>query len=151
MKRETISRRRRQLLIAGASVPAALAAAQWGAAGGALAAGLPASTGRAADTLIASGRMLDAAGKPLAGALVEVLDPGTDAEVRATTDADGRFMFTSAVPRAALDCRVSLPGRETVTRRLHFAHLHGIPADQVARLQRDEAGVWRTTFGLTLT
>ncbi len=150
MKPETISLRRRYLLIAGASAPAALIAAQCGAAGSALAAGLPASASRTAGTLIVSGRMLDGAGKPLAGALVEVLNPGSNAGASATTDADGRFLLTSAVPRAILNYRVSRRGHETVAKQLHFAHQPGVPDDQVARLQRDDAGVWRTTFGLAL-
>ena len=150
MKPDTISLRRRHLLIAGASAPATLIAAQCGAAGNVLAAGLPAVASGGAEKLVVSGRMLDGFGKPLTDALVEVLDPGSNTNASVTTDADGRFMFTSTVPLDYINYRVSHKEHETVAKQLHFAHKPGVSGDQVAQLQRDDAGVWRTTFGLTL-
>ena len=150
MKPDTISLRRRHLLIAGAAAPAILIAAQCGAADNVLAAGLPAAASGGAEKLVVSGRMLDGYRKPLAGALVEVLDSGSNVSASVTTDADGRFMFTSAVPRETINYRVSRKGRETVVRQLHLVHKPGISGDQVAQLHRDDADVWRTTFGLIL-
>jgi protocatechuate 3,4-dioxygenase beta subunit len=147
VKPDTPSLRRRQLMIAGIAAPAALFAPQLRAA---LTAELPASARRKVETLIVSGRMVNSHGKPLAGALVEVLDSGSKAGASATTDADGRFLFTSVVPRETLNYRVSREGHGTVVKQLHFAHKPSVAGDQVAQLQRDDAGAWRTTFGLTL-
>ncbi|MEO7726730.1 MAG: carboxypeptidase regulatory-like domain-containing protein, partial [Burkholderiales bacterium] len=48
-----------------------------------------------------SGRLLDANGKPLASALIETLDGRADAAASVTTDADGRFVFTTLAPGAS--------------------------------------------------
>ena len=147
MKPDTISLRRRRLMMAGLAAPATLFAAQYGGTPGAapvaeLAAG-------DAEKMVVSGRMLGANGKPLSGARVKLLraDPKGDASV--TTDADGRFMFTTAAVER-IDYRVSHHGHATPVKQLHFARGRGVPGAQIVRLQRDDAGVWRGTFGLTL-
>lgn len=150
VKPDTLSLRRRHLMIAGIAAPTTLFATQLRAAPHDGLAVLPTNASSVSETLIVSGRMLDAKARPLAGALVEVLDSGSNTTARATTDADGRFLFTSAVPREYLNCRVSRAGHKTVMKQLHFAHKPGVPGDQVAQLQRDDAGLWRTTFGLAL-
>lgn len=138
MESKPESPRRRHLMLAGA-------------------AGLAASSGVFAlpsfaepvpgETLLVSGRIVDAEGKPLADAWVE--GPGANRSeriARTRTDADGRFMLTTSVSQADsyVDYRVS--------------HVHGFARERVplayreapTRFQRDEQGVWRTTFALTV-
>ena len=88
-------------------------------------------------------------GKPLAGAEVEVRHAGASGKfASAITDGDGRFFATIAAadssgrPRRIHYC-VRHEGHETPV-------THRISDDLVANLRRDDAGVWRTTFGLTL-
>ena len=134
MKKDDISLRRRHLMIAGL---AGLAA--------------PAGVFAALDTegglesavrpLVVSGRVVDPAGKPLAGAIVAA------SRVNTTTDADGRFVFTTVAGTArnglprSLACRVSHPAHRTLENRMEF----GRPS-----LQRDEAGAWRAAVRLHL-
>ena len=135
VKHDPISLRRRHLMIAGAvtiATPAAAFAVQ-----------STYATDAGAATLVISGRVLGPDGKPLAGAAVDANNlPG----VSATTDADGRFMFT-AVSRTeydrprAFDCRISHAAHRTLQSRLDFARAH---------VQRDEAGAWRAAIGLNL-
>lgn len=159
MTPDTISLRRRQLMVAGAAAPmAALAAYCMGAPLGVPAIAEPGAGGGGAGTkLIISGRVLRQDGKPLAGAVVETWRAdGEVGQASATTDADGRFMFTaiapavtSAYPRV-MHYRVSHAGHETLVSQLHFAQEPGVPGDRIAQLQRDEAGTWRATFGVVL-
>jgi len=171
MKPETISLRRRYLLIAGASAPAALIAAQCGAAGSALAAGLPASASRTAGTLIVSGRMLDGTGKPLAGALVEVWqadargdysqvgakpdDAGCLLRASLRTDADGRYSFRTVAPGEYpgrprhMHYRVSAKGYATLVTQLYFGRERGVPPElTVTAAPKD--GALAATFDVTL-
>ena len=142
MKPNTISLRRRHLMMAGLAGAAApvplfagqLSIAEIGAAG-------------SAPRLIVSGRIRGGAdGKPLAGATVEAWHAG--AAARATTDGDGRFFTTivsadpSGRPRR-IHYRVRHEGREMPV-------THRISGDLVANLRRDDAGAWRTTFALAL-
>lgn len=145
MKPSTISLRRRHLMmagLAGAAAPAPLFAGQ-------LTVAEVGTTG-SAPMLIVSGRILGGPdGKPLAGAAVEVWHSAANSGLAsATTDGDGRF-FTMIAPADSsgrsrrIHYRVRHEGRETpVTQR--------ISGDLVANLRRDDAGAWRTTFGLTL-
>ncbi|HKU71798.1 MAG TPA: carboxypeptidase-like regulatory domain-containing protein [Burkholderiales bacterium] len=138
MKPSTISLRRRQLMIAGAA--AAPASALAGQAGDALIAGL--SAGTAHGKLVVSGRILDRDGQTLRGAKVELVNARAE-ETTITTDADGRFLFTTAAA-SRIDYRIVHDGEATPVRQLRFGGEH------VARLDRDSEGTWRTTFGLTL-
>ena len=51
---------------------------------------------------------------------------------------------------AHINYRVTHPQHATLTSKLHFIRAPGVADNQVARLQHDDAGVWRTTFGVTL-
>jgi len=144
MKPVTISLRRRHLMMAGVAAAAAPTAIFANPPRDALAAELAASAGTG--KLIISGRMLAQDGKPLSGAVVELLHARSDKDARATTDADGRFMIaTGAAER--VDYRVIRDGVSTPIHRLHFARE---PGTDVARLQRDQEGTWRATFGISL-
>jgi protocatechuate 3,4-dioxygenase beta subunit len=95
----------------------------------------PAVGSPVAGKLIVSGRITGADGRALAGAVIEAWHAAD--RVSVTTDADGRFMFdTAASPR--MQYRVNGAGREA----LHFA--------RDGHLARDNEGVWRATFGLTV-
>ena len=135
MKSDNISLRRRHLMIAavaGLAVPAGVFAASYDKAG----------TESAARPLIVSGRITDPDGKPVAGAMVAA------AHANATTDADGRFVFTTVADNAridgpqSLDCRVSHSMHRTRDHRIDFRR---------ASVQRDDAGAWRAAVGLQLT
>jgi protocatechuate 3,4-dioxygenase beta subunit len=126
MKTNTISLRRRQLIIGSlAATPMAALATQ---------ASSPfAVTAATQGKLVVSGRILDADGRPVFGALVEVLRAGSEAT--ATTDADGRFMLTTT---ASTRLRYRVSHKE-----------HGTRIEQL-NLAQDAAGTWRGTFGLAL-
>jgi len=125
MKPETISPRRRQLIVG--SLSAAPMAALASQSGGSLAA--VTQQGQ----LVVSGRILGADGKPVFGALVEVLRGGPDAT--ATTDADGRFMLAT-----------------TASTRIRYRVTHQDHETRVEQmsLSQDAAGTWRGTTGLAL-
>ena len=159
MTSDTISLRRRHLIIAGfagAAAPLTVLAGQrnsmpsaaWGSS-------RAASAG--AENLVVSGRILgNPDGKPLAGAMIEIWsDPGRPLCTRASSDADGRFFATIALTERAgppryIHYRVSHNGRATPVTRLAFADTPVFAGDLVAHLQRDEAAVWRASFGVTL-
>jgi hypothetical protein len=125
MKRDTISLRRRQLIVGSlAATPMAALAAQ---------ANSTFVTTASQGKLVVSGRILGADGKPVFGALVEVLRAGSEAI--ATTDADGRFMLTTT---ASTRLRYRVSHKE-----------HGTRVEQL-NLAQDDAGIWRGTFGLAL-
>jgi protocatechuate 3,4-dioxygenase beta subunit len=160
MTPDTISLRRRQLLVAGAAAPmAAIAGYCVGAPLGVPAVAESGAVGSGAGAkLIISGRVLRGDHKPLAGAVVETWRAdGEGGQASAITDADGRFMFTTIIAPAVTSARplpmhyrVSHAGHETLVSQLHFAREPGIPGDRIAQLQRDEAGTWRATFGVAL-
>ena len=135
MKKDDISLRRRHLMIAGLAGLAAPAG---------VFAALDAEGGleSAVRPLVVSGRVVDHAGKPLAGATVAAAS-----RVNTTTDADGRFVFTTVAGTArdglprSLACRVSHPAHRTLENRMEFGR---------ASLQRDEAGAWRAAVRLHL-
>ena len=158
MKPNTISLRRRQLVIAGlagAATPGVLFAAQQC---NVAAAGQPQLaeifTKGTEETLVISGRVVASDCKPLSGALVEVWYTDPRIAVTTSTDADGRFVLTTIVP-ASGDSRsfkiaVSRPGEErTLTAQRHFTREPGVADDALVQVRRDEAGLWRTTLGLT--
>lgn len=102
----------------------------------------PASGFLPGETLLVSGRMVDGTGNPIAGAWVA--QAGGSAS-RAHTDGDGRFMLETRVSGAGTyveygqtDPHSGTPKRVRVSYR-----------EAPARFQRDEHGVWRTTFTLT--
>ena len=126
MKPDTISPRRRQLIIGSlAATPMAALASQ---AGNAVV-----TAASQHGQLVVSGRILGADGKPVFGALVEVLRAGSEAT--ATTDADGRFMVTTTA---------STRIRYRVSHKDHDTRI-----DQLS-LAQDAAGTWRGTFGASL-
>ena len=133
MKYHTISLRRRHLMIAGlagVTVPTAVFADEVrdASTAGGLVAGWSGG-----DKLVVSGRILGPDRKPLAGAMLEAWQNS------ATTDADGRFVLMANVPAAGrLRYRVSRNGQMLAARDLSLA------------AERDESGVWRAAFGLTL-
>jgi protocatechuate 3,4-dioxygenase beta subunit len=159
MRPNTISLRRRHLMIAGlagVAAPASLYAGQWsGKPGAALDGGLAASASAGVERMIISGRILGMDRKPLAGAAVEMWRAdAVRARTSVTTDADGRF-FTTIAPApysgrlSHINYRVSHKGHETPATPLYFARERGVSDDRVAHLQRDDAGVLRATFGTT--
>jgi hypothetical protein len=100
------------------------------------------------DTLIVSGRVTGSDCRPLAGALVEVWSASSERGTSVTTDADGRFMLTTSAATEGLQLRVSHKGQTLQTHR-RLTTESGF--DEVAaHVQRDAAGVWRTTLGLVL-
>ena len=125
MASDPISLQRRRLLIAGVATPATALAGT-----GALAAPVGPLPG---DRLVVSGRVLDAGGKPLAGALVEAW------HASATTDADGRFVLVGQMPGSG-------PSEYRVTHGTRSLALRALPA----QLQRDEGGTWRSALGIAL-
>lgn len=152
-----ISIKRRQLMIAaamGAAAPAGLLAAQCG--GGVVAVADNAFGADAAgQKLILSGRVLGSGCQPLAGAGIEVWQADAT-HVRAITDADGRFMLSTLAPTGArgvaphLSYQITHPAHDRRVYDLHFTRGSGRAVEGVAQLERDDAGVWRAAFGLTL-
>jgi hypothetical protein len=146
VKPKTFSLRRRHLMlagIAGAAAPAvALAASETPVAPRPFAV----SVARG-DTLLVSGRVVDASGKPLPGSRVELLQHG----IAGAADGDGRFVLSAKTAHASRGvlCRVSHGGRSHVT-YLAFARRHRAQAPGNAVLERDEGGTWRTTCGLSI-
>jgi hypothetical protein len=148
VKTKTISLTRRHLMlagIAGAAAPA-LGLAETGAPPTGAAA-LSQISIHAGDTLLVSGRVVDAAGKPLPGSRVELLQHG----IAGAADGDGRFVLSAKTARKSRGvlCRVSHGDRSRVT-YLAFERKHRGRRDGIAILDRDERGTWRTTCGLTV-
>ena len=129
--------RRRQLVIAGivaGATPASLLAAQ-------RMAGVesPAVVGRSVasrDRVVLSGRVVDAAGTPIAGA--QVAARYDDATAR--TDADGRFVIVTN-PRVS----GTSPAID-----VHVSH-KSVSAHDHVFVRRDAAGSWRGTLEVALT
>ena len=146
VKPKTFSLRRRHLMLAGIAGAAAPAV------------GLAASDARTGprpfdvsiaqgDTLLVSGRVVDASGKPLPGSRVELLQHG----IEGAADGDGRFVLSARTARSSRGvlCRVSHGERSRVT-YLAFARKHRSRREGAVVLDRDERGTWRTTCGLTV-
>ncbi|MBY0270486.1 MAG: carboxypeptidase-like regulatory domain-containing protein [Burkholderiales bacterium] len=105
MKPDLISLQRRQLMIAGTAM-AAVPAAWFAATRTARAAPANCAAAPHATTMVVSGRLIAADGRPLAGAAVLAWPmcgkPGID-RCGAISDADGRFVFSSDAPHQSAD------------------------------------------------
>ena len=124
--------------------------------------------------LIVSGRVLGAPDcKPLAGALVEVWHADANGDysgftrgkkdnaaclLRASikTDAEGRYRFLTIVPAEYpgrpqhIHYRVSHAGHATLVTQLYFVRERGVADELVVALRRDDRGVSRAAFEITL-
>jgi hypothetical protein len=102
------------------------------------------------ETLLVSGRIVDAESKPIAGARVE-LPHDARGGAAAVTDGDGRFVLTATAARELRDVeyRVTRDALAPQVSRMHFVRTPRAGRAELAVLQRDESGVWRTTVGLT--
>lgn len=124
--------------------------------------------------LIVSGRVLSAPDcKPLAGALVEVWhadaagdysgftrgkndDPACLLRASVKTDAEGRYSFATVVPAEYpgrpphIHYRVSHPAHATLVTQLYFVRERGVADELVATLNRDDKGVSRVSFEITM-
>jgi protocatechuate 3,4-dioxygenase beta subunit len=124
--------------------------------------------------LIVSGRILGAPDcKPLAGALVEVWhadangdyseftrgkkdDPACLLRASLKTDAEGRYSFSTVVPAEYpgrprhVHYRVSHAGHATLVTQLYFERERGVAQELVTALSRDDKGVSRAAFDITL-
>ena len=134
MKHDKISLRRRHLMIAGLAgmaAPAGVWAAQQ----------LSGANATSAQVVIISGQVTGPDGKPLAGATIQ------SASVNVTTDADGRFVFTTVSRGVSgrcpqpLACRTVHPAHRPLANRIDFASTSG---------QRDDAGAWRAAVNVQL-
>lgn len=144
MKRTVVSLQRRHLMIAGlagVAAPATLFAAPTPSEASATLNAAP----RSGELLLVSGRIVTRQGEPVHGATIET---ARGERVRATTDADGRFMLLATTPgggtlayRITHDLHGSYEGNLQLAREETTRHVHA---------QCDEAGVWRATFGVSL-
>lgn len=124
--------------------------------------------------LIVSGRVLGTPDcKPLAGALVEVWhadgngdytgftrgkkdDPACMLRASIKTDAEGRYSFSTIVPAEYpgrprhIHYRVSHAAHATLVTQLYFERERGVSEGLVAPLTRDDKGVSRAAFDVTL-
>jgi len=144
VKRTVISLQRRHLMIAGlasAAAPAVLLSTDGRAD---LSAALNVAP-RSGERLVISGRIVTREGTPLHGATIEAMH---GERVRATSDADGRFMLLATTPRGgALAYRVTHDVHGT---HEGFLRLADVETARALHAQRDDAGVWRAAFGVTL-
>lgn len=144
MKRTAVSLQRRQLMIAGLAGVAAPAVLLSPGSRAEMSA-MPNVAPRSGERLVISGRVLTRQGAALHGATIQI----TQGErMRAATDADGRFMLIATTPRGG-----TLSYR--LTHDVHGIHEGRLQLAQVEtardiHAQRDEAGVWRAAFGVTL-
>lgn len=124
--------------------------------------------------LLVSGRVLAAPDcKPLPGALVEVWhadangdysgftrgktdDPACLLRASIKADAEGRYAFSTVVPAEYpgrprhIHYRVSHPGHTTLVTQLYFARERGVADDLVVTLSRDDKGISRAAFDITI-
>lgn len=156
MKIDSISLQRRRLMIAGAALTV-VPAAGFATARSARAAAAAPATARHATALVVSGRLLAADGQPLAGASVLAWQLcGKSGGCSVISDADGRFVFSTAAPQHGPDGIE--PMRVCVTRPagaphyadLHFGHGRDTRNSVIARTLPDH-GTLRASFELTLS
>ncbi len=139
MKLQTISKRRRQVLMMGAGTVAAPAMA------------MPVIQGTWTQTgveAVVSGQVLSAVdGESLAGAQIEIWNDAV--RVTATTDGDGRYFVTvsAAVGTSKLNYRVTHLGH---TAQITQLRLGGAQQRRVTRVC-DESGTTRAAFELALS
>lgn len=124
--------------------------------------------------LMVSGRVLGMPDcKPLAGVLVEVWhadasgdyseftrgkkdDPACLLRASLKTDGEGRYAFSTVVPAEYpgrprhIHYRVSHPAHATLVTQLYFARERGVAEELVVALNRDDKGVSRAVFDITL-
>ena len=144
MKRTAVSLQRRQLMIAslaGLAAPILLTPLESRAHMSSMLNVAP----RSGDRLVLSGRVVTRQDTPLQGARIET----TQGErVHATTDADGRFMLMTTTPGAgSVSYRISHRGHDAYEGTLQLTQLD---TAREIHAQRDEDGVWRAAFGVTL-
>jgi protocatechuate 3,4-dioxygenase beta subunit len=125
------------------------------------------------ERLIVTGRVLGADCKPLAGALVEVWHADANGDysgftrgkkddlaclLRASikTDAEGRYTFSTIVPAEYpgrprhIHYRVSHATHAALVTQLYFARERGVADELIVALKRDDKGVSRAAFDITL-
>lgn len=125
------------------------------------------------EKLALSGRVLGADCKPLPGALVEVWHADTNGDysgftrgkaddpaclLRAAikTDAQGRYAFSTIVPAEYpgrprhIHYRVSHAAHATLVTQLYFGRERGVADALITTLMRDDKGVSRAAFDITL-
>ena len=140
MKTNTVSVRRRQMIIAGcagAAVPGSLFAGQCTAGARVSDAALAATRAARADKLILSGRIVDGACAAVAGALVQAPHDRSTA----VTDADGRFMLVAS----------PASGAASQSLRLVVSHAaHGTRDARVHMARGDQARTGRATLEVAL-
>jgi protocatechuate 3,4-dioxygenase beta subunit len=125
------------------------------------------------ERLQVTGRVLGADCKPLNGALVEVWhadangdyshytrgkkdDPACLLRAAVKTDAEGKYTFSTVVPAEYpgrprhIHYRVSHATHATLVTQLYFGRERGVADELVAALKRDEKGVARAAFDITL-
>ena len=157
MKSDLISLHRRHLMIAGAA--AGVLPAAWFASSRAARAATPAPAAtRNATAMIVSGRLATADGRPLAGAtiLAWYVCGKTEAErCSMTSDADGRFVFSTDAPYRSADglqpmhVYVTHPGFLPNHAELRFERGRD-SADLVHAQTLLDHGTLRASFGLTI-
>jgi protocatechuate 3,4-dioxygenase, beta subunit len=126
------------------------------------------------ERLIVTGRVLGADCKPLAGALVEVWhadangdyshftrgkkdDPACLLRASVKTDAQGSYQFSTIVPAEYpgrprhIHYRVSHAAHAPLVTQLYFDRERGVANELVVALRRDDKGVSRVSFDVTLT
>jgi hypothetical protein len=153
MKINTICLRRRHLMMAaaaGAATPASAFTFLRGAPAMAPAIGA-AGAPHHGEKLIVSGRIVDAKGKPVSNATLEAWHERVH-RTSVATDADGRLMFTTTTPaeREGISYRISRGNSRAREGRFQLYSGAGAGDAPLAHLHRDDAGVWRSTFALTL-
>ncbi len=125
------------------------------------------------ERLLVTGRVLSADCKPLAGALVEVWHADANGDyshytrgkkddlaclLRASikTDGEGKYTFSTIVPAEYpgrprhIHYRVSHAAHATLVTQLYFWRERGVADELVTALKRDDRGVARAAFDITL-
>ena len=140
MKKQIISKRRRQVLMMGAGSLGIVAAP---------AMAMPTIEGtwaRSGADAVVSGRVVSAVnGEPLAGAHIEIWNDAV--RVTATTDGDGRYFATVSTADSKLNYRVTHLGH---TAHITQLRLFGREQRSVSRV-RDDSGATRAAFELALS
>ncbi len=156
LKSDSISLQRRRLMIAGAALTVVPAA---GFATARSARAAAPATARHATALVVSGRLLAAGGQPLAGASILAWQlcgkPGAGG-CSVISDADGRFVFSTAAPHHSADglqpmhVTVTPPAGEAHYAELRFERGHDTRNSVHAQTLLDH-GTLRASFELTLS
>lgn len=154
-KTETISLQRRHLMLAGAAA-VLLPAGGWV---WSRFTAKPLHAAAALQTLVASGRVTTADGRPLAGATITAgYACGAQAADRCSTvsDADGRFLFTTRAPQRVaghlepLHAEVQHPAHAARQARIHLEAGSKADGTILAHTVREDSSTLRASFGLTV-